>query len=143
MKKIFCIFFAAIMVCGAVPAAEAGNQTRDEKKWSSISYVNVAIYKILETKDAYVIIYGKNRTGYGSTSIPKKWVNGSSEAPRKLKFRVVEGKLLPFMTIVKKDGNFLRVILNVPASKINSIWGVTNDLKSIDSDKKTLEDLEL
>jgi len=143
MKKILCIFFAAMMVCTAVSAAESGNQTRDESKWASISYANVPVYKILESRDAYVIIYGKNRIGFGSTVIPKKWATGNTENPRKLKFRVVKGALQPFMTVVRKDGNFIRVILNVPVSKSNSVWGVANDTKALDTDKESLEDLEL
>jgi hypothetical protein len=143
MKKILCMLFAVLMVCTAVSAAETGNQARDETKWTSISYVNVPIYKILESKDAYVIVYGKNHTGYGSTVIPKKWAAGNSGNPRKLKFRIVEGKLQPFMTVVTKDGNFLRVILNTPVSKSNSVWGITNDTKAIDTEKESLEDLEL
>ncbi|MCK9169334.1 MAG: hypothetical protein M0P01_02860 [Treponema sp.] len=143
MKKILWALFAAMMVCTAVSAAESGNQTRDESKWTSISYENVPIYKIIESKDAYVIIYGKNRIGYGSTVIPKKWAAGNTGNPRKLKFRTVKGKLLPFMTVVKKDGNFMRVILNVPVSKSNSVWGVGNDAKMVNTDKESLEDLAL
>lgn len=139
MKKILCVLFAALMVCAAVTA----EQERDPNKWASITYVDVPIYKILESKDAYIVIYGKNRTGTGSTTIPKKWAKGNTESPRKLKFRNVGGKLQPFMTVVTKDGTFIRVILSVPTSKLNSVWGVADDSKVTDADKETLEALEL
>jgi hypothetical protein len=139
MKKILCVLFAAMIVCAAVTA----EQERDPSKWASVSYVDVPIYKILESKDAYVVIYGKDRTGTGSTTIPKKWAKGNTETPRKLKFRSVKGKLQPFMTVIKKDGTFLRVILSVPTSKLNSVWGVADDSKVTDVNKDTLEDLEL
>ncbi len=139
MKKILCALFAAFMICTAVTA----EQERDPSKWASITYVDVPVYKILESKDAYVVIYGKNRTGTGSTTIPKKWAKGNSENPRKLKFRSVGGKLQPFMTVVTKDGSFIRVILSVPTSKSNSVWGVADNSKVADADKDTLEALEL
>jgi hypothetical protein len=140
MKKILCALIAAAAVCTAAFAQDA---QKDESKWADISYANVPIYKILETKDAYVVIYAKNRTGTGSTTIPKKWANGDTENPRKLKMRIVSGKLGPFMTIVKKDNSFLRVILSVPASKANSVWGMADPNKVTDTDKDTLEELEL
>jgi hypothetical protein len=139
MKKIVCVLFAALLFCGALTA----EQERHPDKWASISYVDMPIYKILESTDAYVVIYGKAKTGTGSTVIPKKWAKGNTDTPRKLKFRSVQGKLQPFITVVKKDGTFLRVILSVPTSKQNSVWGVADDTKAIDANKDTLEDLDM
>jgi len=143
MKKILCVLFAAMMICTAATAVETAKSDRDETKWTSISYVNVPIYKILESKDGYTIIYGKNRMGTGSTIIPKKWAKGNADTPRKLKFRTVTGNLMPFMTVIKKDGTFLRVILNVPNSKGDNIWGVADNSNASGTDKDTLEDLEM
>ena len=48
------------------------------------------------------------------------------------------------MTIVKKGGEFHRVILTLPMSKQNSIWGLADYHKDIEgSDKQTLEELDL
>jgi hypothetical protein len=144
MKKILCALFTAVLFCTVLTAQEsAKKEEKDASKWASISYVNVPIYKILESQDAYVIIYGKNRSGSGSAVIPKKWAVGDTENPRKLKFRTVEGKLKPFMTVVKKDNTFIRVILSVPTSKSGNIWGIANASKVTNTDKDTLEDLAL
>ena len=52
--------------------------------------------------------------------------------------------LVQFMTIVKKGGEFHRVILTLPMSKQNSIWGLADYHKDIEgSDKQTLEELDL
>ncbi|MBP3709474.1 MAG: hypothetical protein J6I73_03590 [Treponema sp.] len=143
MKKIICIIFTVIAFCSALTAAEQPQRERDERKWSSLTYYNVPLYKILQTKDAYFVIYGKHKVGTGSTVIPKNWARGDPETPRKLKFRSVKGTLQPFMTVVKKDGEFFRVILNVPPSTNTQFWGIGDANKITDVDKDTLEELEL
>ena len=48
------------------------------------------------------------------------------------------------MTVVKKNGEFKQVILNVPLSKFDPVWGLADYKKEIEgSDKDTLEELEL
>ena len=141
MKKILFAFLASAALCVSVSAEEA---KKDESKWASISYYDVPIYKILEAKDGYVVIYAKNKVGSGSTVIPKNWINGDKDNPRKLKFRNIRGNLKPFMTVVKKDNSFMRVILSVPMSKTNSVWGLADYHKQLEgTDKDTLEDLPL
>ena len=89
------------------------------------------------------IIYQKNKTGVGNVVIPKKWANGTPAAPRKLKFRAVKTSVGAYMTIVKDNGEFKRVILSIPMNKNNSIWGMVDSRKNMDgADKDTLEDLE-
>ena len=114
-----------------------------EGKWSNLSYVNVPILKILEGKNAYSIIYQKNQVGVGSVVIPKAWVKSSPDSPRKLKFRKVRSGYNSFMTVIKDDGEFKRVILSVPMNKSDSIWGVADYRKTMEGeDKETLEELE-
>jgi len=122
-----------------------GTDGRDESKWSSYSYFNVPILKVLESRDAYIVIYQKNRLGTGSTVIPKAWAAGNPENPRKLKFRNrPKGKTGPFMTVIKDSGEFKRVVLTVPMSKLDPIWGLADYHKKVDgADKDTLEELEL
>lgn len=135
--------FTALAFCAVLTAAETRERERDESKWSSMTYYTVPIYKIYQTRDAYVVVYGKNRVGAGTTTIPKNWTKGNSENPRKLKFRSVSGQLQPFMTVVKKDGEFARVILNVPPDTNVKFWGIANANRVTDTDKDTLEELEL
>lgn len=145
MKKLFLVL--ALAMTFAVSAFAAGNITsaeKDESKWSTLSYSVVPILKIMEARDGYVVIYQKNKIGVGSTVIPKTWAKGNTENPRKLKFRKVKKTSDAYMTIVKEDGNFKRVILNVPMSKSNNIWGVVGRGQQLEGlDKENLDDLAL
>lgn len=142
MKKFLMILalFSAFTITAF--AQEADN--KKDSKWSEFSYVNVPILKVYEGKDAYVVLYQKYYVGIGKTVIPKKWAKGTPENPRKLKFRntkVAEGA---YMSVIKKGGEFHRVILTVPMNKQNEIWGVADYHKQIEgSDKDTLEELDL
>lgn len=145
MKKIIlAILIAITTVCSAI-AVPADRNVRNEENWSSISYVNVPVYKVLDSKDAYIVIYAKNKVGVGQTVIPKKWAKYVPGEARKLKIRKLQnGKLKSFMTIVKKDGEFQKVLLTIPMDMRNSVWGVADSRKSIEgADKETLEELEL
>ncbi|MCR4742236.1 MAG: hypothetical protein K5866_05145 [Treponema sp.] len=145
MKKLLMIF--AILTAFSTAclfAQENEGNKKNESKWSTLSYVNVPVYKVLEGKDAYVVIYQKNKTGIGNVVIPKKWAHGNPEDPRKLKFRAVNTANSAYLTVVKKEGEFKRVVLSVPMSKSNGIWGLADYHKDIEgSDKDTLEELEL
>ena len=146
MKKIFMIFtLAAIFTISAfaqntpVPLPE-----KTEGMWSNMSYENIPILKIMEGRDGYVVIYQKNKVGVANTVIPKKWAQGTPEAPRKLKFRNSKNSREAFMTVIKKNGEFSRVVLTVPYSKRNSIWGLADYRIQMDgTDKETLEELDL
>ena len=148
MKKILLILALFTVFSGLLVAAEKSNDSgssfeKTEGKWSNLSYVNVPILKILEGKNAYSIIYQKNQVGVGSVVIPKAWVKSSPDSPRKLKFRKVRSGYNSFMTVIKDDGEFKRVILSVPMNKSDSIWGVADYRKTMEGeDKETLEELE-
>ena len=152
MKKLILIFALAAIFSFSVFAqenSESGSNSnikieRNEEKWSTLTYVNLPILKILEARDAYVVIYQKNRLGTGSTVIPKSWVHGNKDAPSKLRLRSTKTANGAFMTVVKDNGEFVRVILTAPMSKSNSVWGVVargTELEGVDKD--TLEELEL
>ena len=148
MKKTLLILALFTVFSGLLFAAEKTNDSgtsfeKTEGKWSNLSYVNVPILKILEGKNAYSIIYQKNQVGVGSVVIPKAWVKSSPDSPRKLKFRQVRSGYNSFMTVIKDDGEFKRVILSVPMNKSDSNWGVADYRKTMEGeDKETLEELE-
>lgn len=148
MKKILLVLALFTVFSGLLFAAENTKDSgtsfeKTEGKWSDISYVNVPILKILEGKNAYSIIYQKNQVGVGSVVIPKDWAKGSTDSPRKLKFRKVRSGYNSFMTVIKDEGEFKRVILSVPMNKSDSIWGVADYRKTMEGeDKETLEELE-
>ena len=142
-KQIAILFIAAAMLARTFAVPVAYNESSEEN-WSSISYRNVPILKILDSKDGYVVLYQKGKIGTGRTVIPKSWNRGNPENPRKLKVRFLPGgKLKSFMTVVKKDGEFHHVVLTVPENRNDSVWGVISYRQSVEgTDKETLEDLE-
>ena len=148
MKKILLILALFTVFSGLLVAAEKSNDSgssfeKTEGKWSDLSYVNVPVLKKQKEKNAYSIIYQKNHVGVGSVVIPKAWAKGSPDSPRKLKFRKVRSGYNSFMTVVKDEGEFKRVILSVPMNKSDSIWGVADYRKEMEGeDKETLEELE-
>lgn len=148
MKKLLILLSLFTIFSFTLAAEESANKNlsveKDESKWSSLSYVNVPVLKVLEGREGYVVLYQKNRTGVGSVVIPKKWAKGTPEAPRKLKFRNSKMNSTSFMTVVKKDGDFLRVILTIPMNKQSGLWGLVDYHKELEgTDKDTLEELEL
>lgn len=109
-----------------------------------MTYFNVPILKILDSRDAYVVIYQKNRMGTGSTVIPKRWIYGNKDNPQKLKLRTTRTANGAYMTVIKDNGEFVRVVLTAPLSKNNPVWGVVARGKEVEgADKDTLEELAL
>lgn len=147
MKKIILfVVFAAVLALSTLSAQtkEKDSVAYDETKWTDISYVNVPILKIMEATDGYLVLYQKNRVGTGTVVIPKKWGKGNADNPRKLKMRNTRTSNGAYLTIVKKNNEFMRVIITAPLSKANPIWGTTESRKGLNgADKDTLEELEL
>lgn len=146
MKKILMILALTFVFSMSIFAQENKSSNSFEKhedKWTTLSYVNVPILKVLEAKEGYVVIYQKNKVGTGSTIVPKSWAKGSPEDPRKLKFRNVKHTNMASMTVVQKDGNFQRVILTLPMNKQCGLWGVVDSGKEIDTNKSDMSDLSL
>lgn len=144
MKKLSAIVLALFTAFAAFAVPSEAND-KHEENWSQLSYYSTPIYKILDSRDAYIVIYAKNSVGVGQTVIPKSWASWNKNEPRKLSFRnVPRGKLKSQITIFKKEGEFYKVVLNVPMNKANPVWGVVKPGVQIDGiDKDTLEDLEL
>ena len=93
-------------------------------------------------KEAFVVLYQKGKYGVGNTTLPKKWAQGTKEEGPKLRMRVLPGgKLKPYLTVVKNDGEFKYVILTMPLKKSNSAWGVVENGVQLDTEKDTLESL--
>lgn len=148
MKKIILSLFLFTTLFVSLSAAESFIPTtveKNEENWSSMTYENIPILKILDSKYGYIIIYQKHKIGTGTTYIPKNWSKGSPENPRKLKIRNIKNPQESFMTVIKDDGEFKRVILSIPKSKSSNLWGVSeyNSKKFEEMDKDTLEELDL
>lgn len=147
MKKFLLCLVLFASLTGSIFAAESNintQQEKDESKWSSLTCTTVPIIKILEAREAYVVIYQKNRLGIGSVVIPKKWARHTKDNPSKLNVRYVPHVKDAYMIIIKDDGEFKKVILSYTRSKNNSLWGVVDYSKPLEGvDKDTLEEIEL
>lgn len=112
-------------------------ETKYPYQEAKISYRNVQVYKILDHKDAYIVIYAKGHTGVGQVSVPKSWYKTD---PQKLSFRQLPKGMNPYMTVIDREGSFERVVLTMPVSRADAAWGVADSNVVInDADKTTLE----
>ena len=144
MKKLICSLITALIVSAAAVAVPVHYNETSPDNWSDMSYVQVPVYKVLDSREGYVVIYAKKAYGVGQTIIPKSWAKINSSEPAKLKIRTIgSGKLKPFMTVVKKGGEFHHVILTVHSNKSDASWGVVSPGVKLDVSKDTLEELEL
>lgn len=142
MKKIILTLLALATLATAAFAVPVAYNETSEANWSSMSYDYVPVYKVLEGKEAFVVLYHKGKYGVGNTTLPKKWAQGTKEEGPKLRMRVLPGgKLKPYLTVVKNDGEFKYVILTMPLKKSNSAWGVVENGVQLDTEKDTLESL--
>lgn len=104
---------------------------------SALSYRNVKVYRVLEAKEAYVVLYEKSGLKTGTVTIPKDW---GERVPRKLEMRKCPKTVPPYMTVLYKDGEFYKVWLTLPTSKTASVWGVVPHGYTVpDTDKETLD----
>ena len=140
MKKLFIL---SALLCVGVLFSATAKEKADYKydfQEAAISYHNVKIYKILDHKDAYIVMYAKGHRDVGTVTLPKKWYSSASRADAKLNLRSCPNTIDPYMTVISRDGSFERVILTVPTSKSNPMWGVADSsVKIEDADKDTLE----
>ncbi|MCQ2578445.1 MAG: hypothetical protein MJ176_07920 [Treponema sp.] len=144
MKKLLVLIALLTLFTTSVFAYDNPDaNSRDESRWTTMTYTNIPILKILESSNGYAIIYQKNKVGTGSTVVPKAWGKGNVDNPRKMKIRIIDSSLKPFMTIVSDGGEFKRVILNVPKSKSDPVWGVVPYSKPLDVDKSDMSDVKL
>ena len=139
MKKLLLVLalFSVFALQSFTQESSTEKKQRDESRWTTLSYINVPILKILEGRDAYVVIYQTQGVATASTVVPKAWARGN-----KLKTRLIRGNLKPFMTVVKDGSDFKRVILNVPKSKADPVWSVVKDGAKVDTDKSDMSDMK-
>lgn len=143
MKKLFLVLALFAVFAFNSFAQEKSTESEPKEGWTTFSYTNVPVLKILYAREGYVVIYQKHGIGIGSTVIPKDWVHQTSETKRKLRIRTVTGSTKSYMTIVKDKGEFQYVILNMPRSRGDSVYGVVADGTVLDTDKTDLSDVVL
>ena len=141
MKKILAAALLAVLLVLPTFAEDSAEKTKPiwdhGDNVSELSYQNVKIYRILDQKDSYVVLYAKNGVGIGQAVVPKKWFK---ESPRKLSFRTKPSTISPYMTVIKKNGEFYKVWLTLPLSRNDSTWGVVEDGVTVNgTDAESLE----
>ena len=97
LKKgiVLSIFCFVLTLSASAQEYEGGHTT------ANITYYNAPIYKILDSRSSYVVLYGKYGAKIGTVTIPKKWAKWQKDTPRKLTIRKCPNKINPYITIVK------------------------------------------
>ena len=142
MKKLSVALALAFCICMPFVAQDKEQSTPiwdHGDNVSPLTYQNVEIYRVMDSKDAYVVLYAKGGYQVGQVTLPKAWMK---EEPRKLEFREKARRVSPYMTVIKQDGNFLKVWLNVTTDKRDPIWGLMPNgakIEGTDADTLTIE----
>lgn len=136
MKKSFVL--AALILVGLLFGATAqDSQQQREYKYpfqeSEVSYHNVTVYKVLDQKEAYIVLYAKGHRDIGTVKVPKEWYSSAVNPQAKLTFRALSKGMTSYMTIISRNGSFERVILTLPTSRADSVWGVASSGTSVDN----------
>lgn len=119
MKKTAALVLVIVLLSITFAAAEAPQRLVE----GSFSYVNVPILKIMEQRDNYVVYYRQFGTKIGCVSIPREWFK-QGQADRKGYVKPLAKNVEPYVSVFFEDGEFVRLNLNVPNNKMDSVWGV-------------------
>ena len=138
-KKIcLAALLASLVLSGAFADATATGHKKSE-----ISYYSAPVYKVMDSTKAYTVVYGKAGHKMGTVTIPKDWAKNKPDTVKKLLVRNCPPKITPYVTIVKKSGSFLKVMLTVPTNHNDRIWGIANENKVESTDGVESVELEL
>lgn len=135
MKRFF-IISALLLVASLFNVSAEEREYKYEFQESNLTYKNVIVYKVLDHKDAYVVMYAKGHREVGNVTIPKKWYK---ESPHKLAFRPLPAGMSPYMTVLYKSGEFSQVILTMPVNRGDSTWGIADSNVQVDANKDTFD----
>lgn len=131
---------ATLFTAGAFEAGKSESDYKYQFQESAVYYTNYTVYRILDHKDAYVVLYAKPRGIVGNVTIPKTWYSSDGNAKAKLSFRPLPKGMAPWMTVLSRDGAFDHVILTAPVARAHAAWGVVApDVDLGDLNKETLE----
>lgn len=135
-KSILALALIAAAFSPFFAQEKKGGRTKSE-----LSYYSAPVYKILDSSNAYVVIYGKPHNKFGTVTIPKNWARNRPGEVKKLTVRDLPTKLNPYITVVKRSGDFEKVILTIPSNHNNHLWGRASETKV--EDVSDLESIEL
>ena len=137
-KSLLALLLVFGLTVAGVFAQEQDAQTN--KYDGNLTYRNVVVYKVFDHKDVVIVMYAKHDKSMGQVMLPKSWLH---ENPRKLTYRELPVGLNPYMTVLEKDGEFYKVILNLPPVRSpDHVWTVAKPYIDI-GDAASAETLEL
>mgnify|MGYP007069901543 CR=1 FL=1 len=137
-KILLAAALSAFVLAGLSSEENAGGHKKSE-----ISYYSAPVYKVMDSAKSYVVIYGKAGHKMGTVTIPKDWAKNKPDTVKKLLVRNCPKKITPYITVVKKSGDFLKVMLTVPTNHNDRIWGIANENKVESTDGVESVELEL
>ncbi|MBP5358514.1 MAG: hypothetical protein J6Y69_04930 [Treponema sp.] len=140
MKKIIMALAVALAVTVSAVAQSSSSSTpiwNHGDNVSEVSYESVPIYKILQTTDAYIVIYLARGMKVESQVIPKEWEKRGDN--KKLYFRNKAAGLDSLMTVFYKGGSFDHVVLTVTLDKMDPLWAVAPHGTKVDTNIDSLD----
>lgn len=136
MKKIImALIFATCMV---IPALAQSNSESQKPVWdhgdnvSDYTYYTAPIYKIMQSKDAYVIFYQQQNLSVATAVLPKSWQKTGEN--KKLYFRNKAAGLDSYVTVFYKAGEFHHVVVTVNPDVRDPVWAVAPAGAKIEAD---------
>lgn len=139
MKKIIMALAVALAVTVSAVAQSSSSSTpiwNHGDNVSELSYQSVPIYKIMQTKDAYIVFYLGHGMKVESQVIPKDWAKRGDE--KKLYFRHKAPGLESSMTVFYRGGSFDHVILTVEPNPMDPLWAVAPHGTKVDTNIDSL-----
>lgn len=144
MKKIIMALLSVLLLATVsltVTAQDKKKEIQDpvykyEFKESEMSYRQVQVYKVLDQKDSYIVMHQKGHREVGNVVLPKKWYK---EKPAKLRFRPLQKGMNPYMTVFYRSGKFDYVLLTVPTSRMDPVWGIADAGVEVDANKDEID----
>ncbi len=96
---------------------------------SEYSYTYVPLSKVYNCSEGYVAMYTLDGYNVSTTYLPVKWFMFGDTRGKLIN---LPHDLLPYMTIVYKNGEFQYVTLAVPRDPSDSFWGVLSPNVNVD-----------
>lgn len=139
MKKLTII--ALLLITTSFYLFAQDSAVKDEYK-SDLTYVNVPVYRTYDQRQCYVVMYQKNNNKIGQVLLPKEWFKTKDGEHKKGILRTLPKLLNPYMTIIYKNEEFHKVLLNMPLDRNHSSWSIITPEIDV-ANKMNMETLEI
>ena len=152
-KIILSGFIAGLLVFGgflaiSVPSVSAQEEQRPrvEDSWdpanvADLYYVYVHIEKIYPHRLGYVVVYRRGISELATVYIPFEWFKPAVNRAQLV--QLSSGNTWPGMTVFYRDGEFVRVRLQVARSFSHTTWGIMPSTVNLDNEFGSAETVDL